>query len=64
MTFEFETAWPALRRGGVLVADNIDANTAFFDFSRVVQRVPFVMPRDPDQRVPGGPGIRFGLIRK
>ena len=64
MTFEFETTWPALRCGGLLVADNIDANTAFFDFSRAVQRVPFVMPRDPDQRVPGGSGIRFGLIRK
>ncbi len=64
MTFEFETVWPTLRRGGILLADNIDVNTAFFDFCRRRGRIPHVMPLDPDQVVPGGPGIRFGLIQK
>lgn len=64
MTFEFEIAWPALRDGGVLVADNIDVNTAFFDFARAVGRMPYVMPVDPDHAAPGASGIRFGLLRK
>jgi predicted O-methyltransferase YrrM len=33
MSFEFATAYPALRAGGVLVADDITANTALADFA-------------------------------
>ena len=33
MRFEFETAWRALRRGGVLVSHDIAANAAFADFT-------------------------------
>ncbi len=64
MLFEFETAWPALRPGGVLLADNIDTNTAFFDFARQVSRQPHILPVDPDHYTPGGSGIRFGILRK
>ena len=32
MTFEFENAWRFLVKGGVLLADNVDWNTAFKDF--------------------------------
>jgi predicted O-methyltransferase YrrM len=34
MSFEFETAWGALRPGGVLLADNADWNGALLDFAR------------------------------
>ncbi len=64
MTFEFETIWPALRSGGILLADNIDVNTSFFDFSRSVGRQPYVMPVDPDHVVPGASSIRFGMLQK
>lgn len=64
MTFEFETVWPSLRDGGVLIADNIDSNTSFFDFCQTVDRVPHVLPADPDHIAPGESGIRVGILRK
>jgi hypothetical protein len=33
MSFEFETAWPCVRPGGAVVADNVDLNDAFQDFT-------------------------------
>jgi len=64
MTFEFETVWPALPDGGVLIADNIDVNTSFFDFAIAMGRQPLVLPVDPDHLSQGGSGIRFGVLRK
>ena len=40
MSFEFETAYPALRDGGVLVADDVTANTALADFAAAQARPP------------------------
>jgi predicted O-methyltransferase YrrM len=40
MSFEFRTAWESLREGGVLVADDVDVNTAWDEFSREVGREP------------------------
>ena len=40
MRFEFDTAWAALRHGGVLAADDVDANTAFADFAAARGREP------------------------
>jgi len=40
MRFEFETAWAALREGGVLAADDVNANTAFADFASAHGREP------------------------
>jgi len=64
MMSEFEAVWPHLRTGGVLIADNIDCNTAFFDFARSVGVIAHVMPTDPDHLVPGSSGIRFGVLIK
>jgi len=64
MMLEFRTIWPALRDGGIVIADNIDANTAFFDFAYEVNAFAHVMPVDPDHFVSGGSGIRFGVLRK
>ena len=64
MQLEFETAWPAIRQGGLLIADNIDCNTAFFDFCRKVKRIPYIAPVDPDHARPAVTGIRFGLVQK
>jgi methyltransferase family protein len=33
MNFEFETAWPCVRPGGAVVADNVDLNDAFRHFT-------------------------------
>ena len=64
MTFEFETVWPYIRNDGLLIADNIDCNTSFFDFCRRVNRVPYIAPADPDHIKPPASGIRFGVIKK
>jgi len=40
MRFEFETAWAALRDGGVLAADDVNANGAFADFAAARGRGP------------------------
>ncbi|HET6145866.1 MAG TPA: class I SAM-dependent methyltransferase [Candidatus Acidoferrales bacterium] len=34
MKHEFETAWPALRSGGVLIADDIEGNAAFLQLAQ------------------------------
>lgn len=38
MMLEFQTAWPSLRPGGVLVSDNVEMNRAFDDFCSKVDR--------------------------
>jgi predicted O-methyltransferase YrrM len=40
MSFEFRTAWDALRDGGVLVADDVNVNTAWAEFLSEVGREP------------------------
>jgi predicted O-methyltransferase YrrM len=40
MSFEFRTAWEALREGGVLVADDVNVNAAWDEFAREVSREP------------------------
>jgi predicted O-methyltransferase YrrM len=40
MSFEFRAAWEALRDGGVLVADDVNVNSAWAEFVREVRREP------------------------
>jgi Methyltransferase domain len=40
MSFEFHAAWEALRDGGMLVADDVNVNTAWAEFVREVGREP------------------------
>ncbi len=40
MMFEFHTAWPHLRRNGILLSDDIDWNDAFGVFSRQMRCTP------------------------
>jgi predicted O-methyltransferase YrrM len=40
MSFEFHAAWEALRDGGLLVADDVNVNTAWAEFVREVGREP------------------------
>jgi predicted O-methyltransferase YrrM len=39
MTFEFKTAWPQLRKGGVLLSDDVAMNRAFQNFFRPNRKV-------------------------
>ena len=64
MWFEFNVAWRGLRSGGVLLADNIESNTAFFDFCLKVGRIPLILPADPEHLEAGDAGIRVGIIKK
>jgi predicted O-methyltransferase YrrM len=43
MHFEFETAWGALRDGGVLVADDWDWNDAFMELAKETNRTPVTL---------------------
>ncbi len=40
MMFEFHTVWPYLRKGGLLLSDDIDWNQAFKEFADKVGAVP------------------------
>jgi predicted O-methyltransferase YrrM len=40
MSFEFRTAWEALREGAVLVADDVNVNAAWDEFAQEVGREP------------------------
>jgi Methyltransferase domain len=53
---EYQTAWPALRPGGMLVSDDV-RNEAFFDFARSVGLNPTIIGRVSDLS-----GV--GLLRK
>jgi predicted O-methyltransferase YrrM len=52
MRFEFEMAWPALRDGGVLVADDWDWNDAFMELAQETHRTPVTL------------GTKLMLLRK
>jgi predicted O-methyltransferase YrrM len=52
MRFEFGTAWPALREGGVLVADDVNVNPAWSEFTSKVGREPEAL------------GPKLSMIRK
>lgn len=60
MTFEIELAWSKLAPKGFLICDNIDANTAFFDFCRKNKLMPFVFP---ELNTLNGV-LKFGVIQK
>jgi predicted O-methyltransferase YrrM len=40
MLFEYQTAWPSIREGGLLLSDDVNWNAAFHDFSSHVKRRP------------------------
>ena len=45
MWFEFNTAWPNLRAGGVLLSDDVNATEAFSRFAREQRRTPLRLAR-------------------
>jgi hypothetical protein len=63
MSTEYELAWEHLARGGLLVSDNIDCNTAFDDFCRSVAREPLRFPDTVRERV-DPTAWRFAMIEK
>jgi len=40
MKFEYETSWPSIRLGGLLLSHDVSLNTAFLGFSKAVKRSP------------------------
>ena len=61
MLFELESGWQNLSPRGVLVCDNIDSNSAFFDFCRQVDRHPLIFSAP---NASAHQPIRFGVINK
>jgi hypothetical protein len=43
MLWEYQTAWSRLKKGGILLSHNIDANDAFSDFCQKVDSQSFVL---------------------
>jgi predicted O-methyltransferase YrrM len=54
--WEYRTAWPALRSGGVLVSDDV-GNTAFTEFAAEVGQTPYIVPSESRASA-------IGLMRK
>jgi hypothetical protein len=52
MSFEFRTAWAALREEGVLVADDVNVNSAWSEFTGEIGREPEAL------------GPKLSMIRK
>jgi hypothetical protein len=65
--FEMDLAWPALRPGGVLVVDDVDANWGFRSFTKNLSDQEFMIceaePIRPDLRRFNQKGL-FGIILK
>ena len=62
MRDEFDLAWDRLSPSGVLLADNIDMNTSFFDFCNVHEKSPRVFASIGTE--PASEKIRFGLAAR
>ena len=60
MIYELNYAWERLTNKGVLICDNINQNTSFFDLCRRINKIPFICPYDVDDL---NLGIRFGILR-
>lgn len=45
MMFEYIAAWQYLRKGGVLLSDDIGWNSAFLNFARANKKIPQILPR-------------------
>lgn len=58
MIFEFSKAWPSLRAGGALIADDVEGNRAFEDFALRVSQSYSAVVREPDK------SGSFGLMLK
>ena len=60
MWFELNEAWGKLKENGILICDNIDNNTAFFDFCQSINHIPFICPHDINDK---NSRIRFGIVK-
>ncbi|NDB52306.1 MAG: class I SAM-dependent methyltransferase [Nitrosopumilaceae archaeon] len=56
MMFEFETAWPFITKNGFLISDDIRDNNAFYDFTKKINKNPFILAQKENSF--------FGLINK
>jgi len=63
MTGEFNLVWEYIKKGGILICDNIDNNDAFSDFCKKVDRKPLLFPEGINVSSFKN-DFRFGLIKK
>ena len=58
MLFEYNTAWPFIKKSGFLISDDVPENNAFLDFYSMVNSSPILMTDNQDKE------IVLGIIRK
>ena len=58
---EINLVWDKIKLGGLLICDNVDSNTAFFDFCQKINQIPFVCPHEINDK---NSGIRFAILKK
>ena len=58
MLFEYNTAWPFIKKSGFLISDDVPENNAFLDFYSMVNGSPILMTNNQDKE------IVLGIIRK
>lgn len=58
MMFEFSTAWPHIRSGGLLLSDDVGANNSFNDFCSIINSDPVIYSQKKST------GSYFGLVKK
>jgi len=56
MTCEFDTAWPFIKKGGLLISDDIGDNNAFYEFYMKMKVEPLIIQQKERSL--------FGIIRK
>jgi len=61
MSFELNIAWDALKNGGIIICDNIEANNSFKDFCKKIKKDPLLLEA-PNRTFSNL--LRFGLIVK
>jgi len=61
MWYELNTVWPHINEGGLLICDNVESCSAFYDFCRHVGRKPLILANMDDDEYHG---VGFGIIQK
>ncbi len=61
MWYELNTVWPHINEGGLLICDNVESCSAFYDFCRHIRRNPLILPNMDEEEYHK---VGLGIIKK